>query len=325
MMNGTIDERIGRYLAGEADTAEREALEKEMATNPSIYDQFLISKQIWEASHSLPQSNWDAEKGWDRFRNENSVIIPLTNKNRTSGLSWAIAAAVMLAFGAAVFLWYDRLPAEYAYDPAASGMLTLEDGSRIHFNEGASAKVYSFKKDIRKIELSGEAFFEVNPDDSKPFIVKAGKTLTEVVGTSFNINQTENRTSIFVTSGKVIFRSLEREDGAIALTAGEAAVFQDNQLKRVVNPSSNMHAWHTRELKFGKNMAFGDIIADIGTYFKQDFVFENENVKKCLVTIPLSFKEPELSSILESVVASVNAQYTIEGKKCIIRGGENCF
>ena len=323
-MSETIEVRISRYLAGEAGIEEREALEKEMASNPALHEQFLTYQKIWLASHTESPVQWDVQKAWDRFSAEAKTESPVIRGTRTRSLSWAIAAALVLALGAAVFLWMDPKPAEYAYGQESSQPLVLTDGSKIYLNEGASVKVHSFKSRKRRVELKGEAFFEIAPDINKPFIVEAGNTLTEVVGTSFNIDQSNESTTIFVKSGKVIFRSEMQKNVALALTSGEAAIFQDDNIRRIVNPSPNMHSWYSRELSFVKNMPFSDIISDIATYFGKEISFDNDKVKNCRVTIPLSFKEPEFESVLRAVVGPVSAEYVMDGNKCIIKGGLNC-
>ena len=122
----------------------------------------------------------------------------------------------------------------------------------------------------------------------------------------------------------MIFRSESQKEVAVALTSGEAAVFQNDNIKRIINPSPNMHSWHSRELSFIKNMPFSDIISDIATYFGKEISFDNDKVKNCRVTIPLSFKEPEFESVLQAVVGPVSAEFVMEGDKCIIKGGLNC-
>ena len=54
--------------------------------------------------------------------------------------------------------------------------------------------------------LAGEAFFEISPDVSKPFIIDAGKANVKVVGTSFNVitKNTESDVEVFVKTGKVV-------------------------------------------------------------------------------------------------------------------------
>ena len=59
-------------------------------------------------------------------------------------------------------------------------------------------------------------------------------------------------------------------------------------------------------------MHFEDIIRDIALYFDREISFENDQVRKCRMTIPLSFQEPSFDSILEAVVAPVSATYVVE-------------
>ena len=323
-MNEAIEMRFGRYLAGEAGIEEREALEKEMESNPGLREQFLLYQKIWQKGHIGHSMEWDADSAWKKFATDHRIELPQRSKNRTRSLSWAVAAAVVLALGAAVYLWIDSKTVTYAYEQHKTDPLVLADGSKIYFNEAASLEVHSFNRKKRMVELKGEAYFEVAPNAKKPFIVVAGKTLTEVVGTEFNIHETDDQVTIFVNSGKVIFSAEEDENIAIALTSGEAAVFVNEDIQRIPNPSPNMHSWHSRELSFNKNMPFSDIIADIATYFGREISFENENLKKCRVTIPLSFKEPEFESVLAAVVGPVSAEVRIEGDKCIIKGGIHC-
>lgn len=323
-MNETIDVRMAKYLAGESGIEEREAFEMEMESSPALRDQFLACQKIWQAKQTNVDPDWNVDSAWNRFNSEKQIEVPEHGKTRVRRFSWAVAAAFVIALGSAIFLWMDRQVTDYAYDESKTGPIVLSDGSKIYLNEGATLRVYSFKKKKREVELHGEAFFEINPDAKKPFIVEAGNTITEVVGTMFNIEESADITSIFVKSGKVIFRSLKNEEIAVALTSGEAAIYQDDKIKSVANPSPNMQAWHVKELQF-KEMALADVINDLSSYFHQEISIENENVKKCRVTFSLPFKDPELKSVLEAVTLSVNASYAMEGTRCIIKGGNNCL
>ncbi len=321
-MNESIEERIGRYLAGEADIHEKEALEREIETNPAFREHFLLLQKIWENSDSSSDITWDSEKAWQKFIEKKPTTQRANSTGRTRTLRWSVAALLILAIGASVFLWNGNKTMDCAFDKNGNNQLVLTDGSKIYLNEGASLTVHSFKRKTRKVDLKGEAYFEVSPDPKKPFIVKAGGTVTEVVGTAFNIDQFEDQTSIFVANGKVIFRSQKKDDVAVALTSGEAAVFQNEKIQAIANPSPNMHAWHSKELRF-KSMTLGAIIDDVSHYFNYEITFENEEIKNCATTGTLSFKEPQIESVLSSVLATVNANYVMEGTKCTIKGG-NC-
>ena len=324
MMNETFEARIGKYLAGESSASEKEALEALLQSDPALRDEFQALRRIWETKAFSSDPTWDTDKAWQRFSlSKQSRPTVQTSKNRTRVLSWAVAAVVMLALGAAVFLWNAGKPVHYAFDETNNGQLTLADGSRIFLNKGATVDVFPFKKDKRKVELSGEAFFEISPDPNRPFIVIAGETVTEVVGTSFNIDHQPEQTSIFVKSGKVIFRAQKNDAEALALTSGEAAIFTKDKIQPVINPSPNLHSWHSKELHF-REMPLADVIADVESYFNQKITIENENIKKCPITFALPFKEPEFDSVVEAIAVAVNANVSMQNNKCIIKGGVNC-
>ncbi len=325
MMNENFDEWIGKYLPREADTQDMKALEREMESNAALREQFLISQRIWQNSHISTGDEWDVEKGWQKFSDNIKGEVFVKAKTRNLSRTLAMAAALVLSLGVAFYLWSVQKPVVYTFNQENTQPLILLDGSKVYLNEGASVTVHSFKKKKRQVELEGEAFFEVSTIPNKPFTVSAGGTTTEVVGTTFNIAQAKDHTTIFVKEGKVIFRSQKNENVAVALTSGEAAVFQKGKVDRIVNPSPNMHAWHSKELSF-INMPLSAVISDISSYFKKhDISIESDKVKNCRIYIPLSFKEPEIDSVLHAVALAINADIFMDGEKCIIRGGNCAF
>lgn len=67
--------------------------------------------------------------------------------------------------------------------------LTLSDGTRVWLNAGSSIHFPSvFKGSERRVEVTGEAYFEVVHDDKQPFIVMAGNDEIRDLGTHFNVN-----------------------------------------------------------------------------------------------------------------------------------------
>src|SRR5688572_15618250 len=67
--------------------------------------------------------------------------------------------------------------------------IMLADGSRVWLNNESSIRFpLAFGGDVRSVVITGEAYFEVAKDASKPFIVKAGEMEVEVIGTQFNVN-----------------------------------------------------------------------------------------------------------------------------------------
>ncbi|MEG0807015.1 MAG: FecR domain-containing protein [Alistipes sp.] len=89
--------------------------------------------------------------------------------------------------------------------------ITLADGSRVWLNAGAKLEYpVVFKKNARKVILSGEALFEVQHDSECPFYVETFATTIQVLGTKFNVNADEanDRFSTTLLQGEVLVTNL---------------------------------------------------------------------------------------------------------------------
>lgn len=86
--------------------------------------------------------------------------------------------------------------------------LTLADGTRIHLNGNSSLAYPSAFGKTRKVSLSGQAYFEVAKDESRPFIVKTWRYEVEVTGTEFDVvaDEAAGRFSTVLVKGGVKVR-----------------------------------------------------------------------------------------------------------------------
>jgi len=320
-MEEMIEARIGRYLSGEMTDIEKAAFVEDLASNPSLNEQFLAFQRIWNSIPPMQEENWDVAAAFERFSQGKMPEQKSSPTLKSYRFYWAAAALVLLSLGVYTVFFRDIPPVSYTYQEGKIEPIVLADGSKIYLNKGADVTVYPFTRKKRSVALVGEAFFEISPDTKRPFMITSGGTLTEVVGTEFTIQEDNGHTSIFVSSGKVIFSSVSDGRVAVALTEGEAAVYEDNKMSRIPNPSPNINSWLTQQLRFGKKMSFTDVIADVSAYFDREIIIENEAIKSCSISISLPFKNPEISSVLEAVAGAVNAKLVQEGGKFIIRGG----
>lgn len=79
--------------------------------------------------------------------------------------------------------------------------LVLPDGSKVWLNAASSIRFpVEFYEDKRRVEITGEVYFEVAPDKTKPFIVKfRGGGEVQVLGTHFNVNAYDDEPAIKTT------------------------------------------------------------------------------------------------------------------------------
>ena len=94
-------------------------------------------------------------------------------------------------------------------------LTTLPDGSKVWLNAGSRLDyTMEFGKQTRIVRLTGEAFFDVKTDSTKPFIVKAGKLAIKAYGTAFNVKAypEENAITTTLVRGKVAIAGKDKED-----------------------------------------------------------------------------------------------------------------
>ena len=112
----------------------------------------------------------------------------------------------------------DHSPSYYNTITTPAGgqyQVTLADGTKVWLNALSTIKFpTSFNGPDRTVELTGEAYFEVSKDKSKPFLVRANGIKVEVLGTRFNVNAYTDEATLRTTL----------LEGAVKLTKGNAAL-----------------------------------------------------------------------------------------------------
>jgi transmembrane sensor len=136
----------------------------------------------------------------------------------------AIAASIAL-FMVSIPAWRTMHPAAVIYSTQVGGFqrLPLADGSRVELNTDSRLEVAFQKTQRRLVLVSGEAFFDVAHDRSRPFVVDAGPYTVTAVGTAFSVRRDNGGVSVIVSEGRV---RVDRNNGSntspiVFVTAGQ--------------------------------------------------------------------------------------------------------
>lgn len=126
--------------------------------------------------------------------------------------------------------------------------LVLSDGSRVWLNSESSLEYpVAFGSRERAVRLSGEAFFEVARDESRPFYVMVGEVETRVLGTSFNIKGYADEPEVLTTlfTGKVEVAPLKDVAQKVVLAPGEQAGWnlRDGEMQTAKADLERVAAW----------------------------------------------------------------------------------
>lgn len=220
------DELLAKYLLGEAETAEQEAVKTWITLNPANQKYFEHFQLIWETSKQIQiPATINTDDAWKRFQQRTQKTSPAQApiKVLQPRRTWMKAAAIaILAIGTAALSYFlvDTSRSEPVIVSAGANPVrdTLPDGSLVTLNKNSSISYEEKFTTDRKITVKGEAFFDVTPDKTKPFVIDVNDVRITVVGTSFNVKNVNGKTQVLVETGIV---KVTRKDKTLELHPGE--------------------------------------------------------------------------------------------------------
>lgn len=139
--------------------------------------------------------------------------------------------------------------------------LVLSDGTKVWLNAASSIKYpVEFADKERKVELTGEAYFEVVHDQNRPFKVVSNGQVVEVLGTHFNINSYDNE--------QVVKTTLLQ--GSVRIVTGiNSKVIKPGEQAQLKSGKVTIEHVDTDEAVAWKNGFFNFKDADIGNVMRQ--------------------------------------------------------
>jgi len=193
----------------------------------------------------------------------------------------------------------------------------LSDGTTVFLNSGSKLIFpLNFKGNSRKVELVGEAFFEVIQNPAKPFIVKTSDLNVKVLGTGFNLQAYSDSKEISTTlvHGKVI---LETESAGISkqlaeLKPSDHAVFNAGNKKINISVEEDLDkfiGW-----KDGKLVFFNDPLENVsdklGNWYNVAVKISNPELKKYRFTA--TFTDEPIEQVLDLLSKSSPIRYRVK-------------
>ena len=230
--NHMTDDLLVSYLLGEADDPTRNIVEQWIIETPANQKYFEHFRIIWEASKEIKiPDTVDENAAWQRFKQrtaetEKAPVISIGRK--LSKLKIAASVLIIASVIAFSYLIWDRSTSGPVVLASVEKPQTdiLPDGSTVTLSKNSSI-TYSgrFKGEKRKINLKGEALFDVKTNKNKPFVVEVNDVTITVLGTVFRVKNTGGNTEVFVESGAV---QVTKNNKTVILKAREKVMVCDN-------------------------------------------------------------------------------------------------
>jgi len=194
--------------------------------------------------------------------------------------------------------------------------LVLSDGSKVWLNAASSLKFpAAFTGKERKVELLGEAYFEVAKNESMPFKVEADGMEVEVLGTHFNINSYDDESIVRTTllEGSVKINGTKSKS---FLKPGQQAKLDRDGDIRIVNDADVDEAVAWKEGRFQFNRA------DIHEVMRQIARWYNVNIEyKGIISSHFGgtiSRDVNLSQVLKMLQLTGEVKFHVEDRKVVV-------
>lgn len=334
-------EALARYLTGESPPAEASAITRRLEARPA--DAALLAaldRAMRTVAHAAPADldveaalrvvkarahDADAEPIGPRV--VRPIVRPVSRWRVARSAVPALAAAAVLMI--AIALWravgddvVGTAPAVRAYTTAVGqrDSIRLTDGSLVVLAPLTRLDVSSgYGTTVREVTLSGEGYFDVVHDSTRPFIVRAGAAAIRDLGTAFTVRTGAGGVVVAVTAGSVLLRADSApDDRGILLQAGDEGALRPNGsvvAERGVVTDEDV-AWTRGRLVF-RSAPLTEVADALRRWYGVELRFADTTLAGRHIDIDLT-GEP-VARALELIALTLGADLERQGDTAVIR------
>jgi len=336
---------LARYLDGESDAEEADAVRRWLEANPGCADLIGALDRATQLAAQTPGEPIDVEAALKRVRarlhepeirprfGAGGMTARWGRTTRWPPLALRAAAALALVLSAAL-LWRAVRPGHPAAPPAAApgihataigrtDSIPLSDGSRVVLGPGSRLTVATgYGAAAREVELSGEALFEVRHDEAHPFRVRAGAAEIRDLGTSFTVRSDAEGVRVVVVSGSVLLRDTTRTPEAgpgLTLKAGEAGLLGSGRPvpSRAGERRPEDMAWTGGRLIF-RDASLARVRDDLRRWYGIELVIADSSLGSRRLKAELGGAEPP-DQVLRTIGFALGVSIERRGDTAIVR------
>lgn len=195
--------------------------------------------------------------------------------------------------------------------------IVLPDGTKVWLNAASSLKFPSNFNGavIRKVELNGEAYFEVTKNKKQPFVVRTAKQELTVLGTHFTINsypdEHTTRTTLLEGSVKIIAGHAEK-----ILKPGQQSILTANDIEISNADIEEVMAWKNGDFVF-KSENLESILRQVSRWYDVELIYAADAPKKLVLWGYIS-RLNNISAVLSQLERTGKVHFKVEGKRIMI-------
>ncbi len=281
-----------------------------------------LQKQWNDIKMTYREREIDVDKAWAKVSNR--IAAEEDNKKIVLRprvpLFMKIAASALIIIGLGWAGWRIVTPANVVVATAANEKnvtVTLPDGSKVWLNRSTTLTYPSkFTGNRRDVKLTGEAFFDVERDESKPFTIDAGNASIRVLGTSFSVlsDNGNNEVEVLVESGSVMVTS-SNGNNSVTLKPGYIGRVSDQTEANQLNYNNNYMSWNTDKLVYNGEELI-TVFEDLKHAYGIEITTDDPEINR--LTITSVFEELPHDTIIKVICTTFNLKYEKNGEQYML-------
>jgi len=357
------DHILIRYVIGACSDTERHRVETWAARDPVNRAHLRELQELWHAADPASR-DWDVDEAWSKVAPRLSCVtdqkyttpqsvpgsadVPSTvqderpergtsagwrTRSRGAALRYGLSVAAIVA--AVVVAHVLRRPAPdpnesstqtITTERAEQAQIRLADGTRVHLNAESQIQYPGrFSKDQRTVRLTGEAYFEVEADTVRPFVVTTETATLRVLGTAFMVDAYADsaRTHVAVRHGRVTLAPDRSASSAaeraaktveeLVISAGQWGVvdLSGQMLRRRSADVAHHFGWLNNQLVF-RAAPLRSVARRLERWYDVEVRIVSSRLAERRLTA--TFSDEPLDEVLHALALSLNARYQRDGR-----------
>ena len=301
-----IDNYIQSFLNGSLGAEGHTVLRQWIKEKPENRYYFQAQVAIWKATGVISNAEeFDVTGAINRFNKKAKQVNRIDFYRCT--LRFSVVAIILLICGISslFFLWQSE------------GRVS-EVGSIVWLNAGSKVKYDSnFAKASRKVELTGEGYFEVSKNKELPFVVSTGKLSVKVLGTKFNLKSYEEDSELKVTlkEGAVKVGDFLIDAAPVELKPNQRFTLRKADLSMQVDSvdASHIDNWRNGAMTFDK-VPLEEIAKELKRLYNIPIRIESDKLKQ--IVYYSDFQENvSVEKVLEILSSGNKFRYEIKSEE----------
>ena len=300
---------------------------KESKENRKRFDEL---NEIYQLT-DITSKGWlyDVDSNWNQLKNRiqsNSIAPVVKMVSNKVFMLWKSAAVIALLLATTFMGLYiadrtasDSRMVKFVAPKGEKSKVILDDGTLVWLNSGSELNYYLDKKsNQRKVDLTGEGYFDVSKNKDLPFVVHTKRFDIKVLGTQFNVSAYDND----------IVNEATLKEGSISILNNRTGKFLDvkpgEQVK--VNLKTNKMtvenvrvdhymSWIENKLRFD-NSSFSEVVKKLERWYDVKIILDEELLYKERYT--MTIKTESLREVMELIQITTPIHYKIEEEKVFI-------